>query len=104
MFATRATIHSTSRATPAQLVFGHDAMLNVQHEANWAYIKEHRDKISSKNNTIENKNCKKHVYNVNNKVLLKMQANLKYGTNAYTGPFKIVQVNNNGTVKIKKTA
>ena len=31
-----------------------------------------------------------------------MQANLKYGTNAYTGPFQIVQVNNNGTVKIKK--
>jgi hypothetical protein len=42
-------------------------MLNVQHEANWAYIKEHRDKIGSKNNT-----------------------------------FKIVQVNDNGTVKIKK--
>eukprot|EP00957_Ditylum_brightwellii_P066976 5084383-Ditylum_brightwellii.AAC.1 len=34
IFDTRATIHSTSRATPAQLVFGHDAMLNVQHEAN----------------------------------------------------------------------
>eukprot|EP00957_Ditylum_brightwellii_P067113 5093812-Ditylum_brightwellii.AAC.1 len=33
MFATRATIHSISRATPAKLVFGHDAMLNVQHEA-----------------------------------------------------------------------
>ena len=43
MFATRATIHSTSRATPAQLVFGRDTMLNVQHEANWAYIKERRD-------------------------------------------------------------
>eukprot|EP00957_Ditylum_brightwellii_P137659 10494110-Ditylum_brightwellii.AAC.1 len=33
MFATRATIHSRSRATPAQLVFGRDTMLNVQHEA-----------------------------------------------------------------------
>ena len=31
-----------------------------------------------------------------------MQANLKYGTNAYTGLFKRVQVNKNGTVKIKK--
>ena len=104
MFATRATIHSTSRATPAQLVFRRDAMLNIQHEANWAYIKERRDKISSKNNTVENNKRKKHVYNVNDKVLLKMQANLKYGTDAYTGPFKIVQVNNNGTVKIKKVA
>ncbi len=34
MFTARLTIHSTSRATPAQLVFGSDAMLNVQHEAN----------------------------------------------------------------------
>ena len=36
MFATRATVHSTDRATQEQLVFGCDAILNVQHEANWA--------------------------------------------------------------------
>ena len=78
-------------------------MLNVQHEANWAYMKECRDKISSKNNKIENKTCRKYEYNINNKVLLTMQGNLKYGTNAYTGLFKIVQVNDNRTVKIKKS-
>ena len=102
MFATRATIHSTSRATPAQLVFGRNTMLNVQHEANWSYIKERRNKISSKNNKLENATCRKHEYIINNKVLLKMQANLKYGTDAYTGPFKIVLANNNGTVKKKR--
>eukprot|EP00957_Ditylum_brightwellii_P199867 15236475-Ditylum_brightwellii.AAC.1 len=63
MFATRATIHSTSRATPAQLVFRHDAMLNVHHEANWTYIKALRDKISSKNNKIEKTTCRKYEYN-----------------------------------------
>jgi len=31
-----------------------------------------------------------------------MPTNLKYGTDAYTGPFKIIKVNNNGTVKVKK--
>ena len=67
MFATRATIHSTSRATPAQLVLGCDAMLNVQHEANWTYIKECRDKISSKHNKLENATCRKHEYCVNDK-------------------------------------
>ena len=102
MFATRATVHSTNRATPAQLVFGRDAMLNVQHEANWAYIKERRNKITSKNNERENATRKKHEYNVNDKVLLKLQFNSKYGTDPYAGPFKIVQVNNNGTVKLKK--
>jgi hypothetical protein len=102
MFATRATVHSTSRATPAQLVFGCDAMLNVQHEANWTYIKERRNNITSKNNKRENATCKKHEYNINNKVLLKIQTNNKYRTNPYSGPFKIVQVNNNKTVKLKK--
>eukprot|EP00957_Ditylum_brightwellii_P013494 1018043-Ditylum_brightwellii.AAC.1 len=87
---------------PAQLVFKCDTMVNVQHEANWTYIKEGRDKIRSKNNKIENATCRKHEYNENDKVLLKMQANLKYGTDAYTGLFKIVHVNNNGTVKRKK--
>eukprot|EP00957_Ditylum_brightwellii_P070216 5334124-Ditylum_brightwellii.AAC.1 len=48
MFAKRAAIHSMSRATSAQLVFRRDTMLNIQHEANWAYIKERRVKISSK--------------------------------------------------------
>ena len=58
--------------------------------------------ISPKNKKQENKNRRKYEYYVNDKVVLKMPTNLKYGTNAYTGPFKIVQVNNNGTVKIKK--
>jgi hypothetical protein len=102
MFATRATVHSTSKATPAQLVFGRDAMLNVQHEANWTYIKERRNEISSKNNKKENATRRKHEYNVNDKVLLKMQTNTKYGTDPYSGPFKVVQVNDNGTVKLKK--
>eukprot|EP00957_Ditylum_brightwellii_P053977 4088374-Ditylum_brightwellii.AAC.1 len=30
-----------------------------------------------------------------------MQANLKYGTDAYTGPFKIVHVKKNGTTSFK---
>eukprot|EP00957_Ditylum_brightwellii_P182861 13929007-Ditylum_brightwellii.AAC.1 len=91
MFATSATIHSTSRATQAQLVFGRGAMLNVQHEANWTSIKERRDTISSKNNKQENKSRRVYKYNVNDKVALKIPTNLKYGTDAYTGPFKVVQ-------------
>ena len=98
MFSMRATIYSTSRATPAQLVFGRVAMLTFQHEADWAYIKEHRDKISLKNNKQENATCRKHEYKLYDKVLLKMQAKLKYGTNVYTRPFKIVHINDNGTV------
>ena len=30
-----------------------------------------------------------------------MQTNLKYGTNAYTGLFKVTKVNNKGTIQMK---
>ena len=38
---------------------------------------------------------------MNDKVLLRALTNLKYGTDAYTGPFKITKLNNNGKVKIE---
>jgi hypothetical protein len=41
-FAVRATVHTTTQATPMQLVFGRDAILNIQMEANWKRIKERK--------------------------------------------------------------
>jgi hypothetical protein len=38
MFATRATYHTTLQATPAQLVFGRDAIMNTKFTANWELI------------------------------------------------------------------
>ena len=40
-------------------------------------------------------------YNINNKVL-KEPNNLKYGTDAYSGPFKVIKVGTNGTVTLKE--
>lgn len=57
-FATRATVHTTMQATPIQLVFGRDAILNVKHEANWKCINERKDKIIKKKNENENKKRK----------------------------------------------
>ncbi len=34
MFAIRATVHTTLNLTPMQAVFGRDAILNIQHDAN----------------------------------------------------------------------
>ena len=38
MFGVRATYYTTLEATPSQLVFGRDAILPIQHQANWKYI------------------------------------------------------------------
>ena len=40
MFALRATVHTTTQQTPAQLVFEQDSMLNIRHKVNWHLIKK----------------------------------------------------------------
>ncbi len=42
MFVLRATYHIALQATPCQLVFGQDAMLNVKFEADWQMIKQRK--------------------------------------------------------------
>jgi hypothetical protein len=41
-FAMRATVHTTTCATPMQLVFGKDDIHNICFQANLHYIKERR--------------------------------------------------------------
>jgi len=50
MFATPATYHTTTQATPSQLVFGRDAILNVKFDANWKLIRECKQRAINKNN------------------------------------------------------
>ena len=69
-FAIRSTFHTTLKNIPGQLVFGHDMILNVKHEANWEYIRERKQKIIEKNNKAENAKPNPHKYKVGDKVLL----------------------------------
>ena len=48
MFALRATYHTTTQATPMQLVFGRDAILNTAFQANWNYIRERKQHMIRK--------------------------------------------------------
>ena len=106
MFGLRATYHTTLQATPAQLVFGRDAMLNIKFEADWKRIKDRKQQLINKNNMKENSKRIKHQYNVGDKVLvdIKYKSKSKYGLNPFDGPYDIIKVNNNGTVVIKKGA
>ena len=102
MFALRATVHTTSQYTPAQLVFGRDSILNVKHEANWKIIKERKQKLINKGNERENKNRIEHKYKVGDKVLLKNAWKTKFNQDAYIGPYTITTVRNNGTIRARK--
>ena len=78
MFATRATIHTTNQATPSQLVFGRDAILNTKFEADWNIIRQRKQEMIAKNNTRENKGRIKHEYKIGDKVLYKREDKAKH--------------------------
>ena len=103
MFALRATVHTTTQATPMQLVFGRDAILNVQFEADWKYIKDRKQKIINYNNQKENSKRVPYTYQVNQLVMLDVTGTTKskYAKNPYQGPYKVLKVNDNGTVVLE---
>jgi transposase InsO family protein len=78
--AIRSTVHTTSRATPTQLVFGRDAILNVSFEANWQYIKERKQRLILQNNKRKNATRIPHQYNVGDRVMVRLDPNRKHGT------------------------
>jgi len=52
--AMNSTVHTTARATPTQLVFSRDTMLNASFQAHWQFIKERKQKLILQNNKREN--------------------------------------------------
>lgn len=101
MFAIRATYHTTLKATPAQLIFGRDAILNTKFEANWQMIRHQKQRRINKNNKAENDKRKPYEYSIGQKVMILQDPSRKFGTNAYKGPYEITHINNNGTVRLK---
>ena len=104
MFAMRATYHTTTQATPSQLVFGRDAILNTKFEADWNFIQTRKQKIIQQNNQRENAKRLPHKYKEGDQVLMAKESKSKYGHVSYQGPYTITKVNNNGTVRLLKGA
>ena len=94
--------HTTTQATPIQLVFGRDAMLNIQFQANWKLIKDRKQQLIKQNNKRENSKRITHQYNVGDEVLIKQDQNSKFGSNPYKGPYLITEIRNNGTVRVQE--
>jgi len=98
------TVHTTARATPSQLVFGRDAMLNATFQADWQFIKERKQRLVIQNNKRENAKRKPHAHNAGDVAVVKAGKGRKHGSNPHLGPMRITQVCDNGTVKLVKVA
>ena len=99
-FAVRSTYHTTLQKTPGQLIFGRDMIFNLEHKANWEYIRLRKQEIINLNNQRENSKRVPHKYHAGDKVMLRTGTENKY-EQPYSGPYDILQVNKNGTVRLR---
>jgi len=103
-YAIRSTYHTTLQASPGQLVFGRDMLLPVEFKANWAEIALRKQQIIAKSNARENSKRHEHQYRVGEKVLLERPGKLRKLSTPRQGPYEVVEVGTNGTLKIMKGA
>jgi hypothetical protein len=101
-FAVRATYHTTLGASPSQLVFGRDPILNLPFKANWQLIRQRKQNLIGKNNKRENSKRKAHTFKIGDKVMIKNDQPTKYGKDPYSGPYDVIEVMTNGTVRLRK--
>ena len=104
MAAVRSTYSTTTQATPSQLVFRRDAILNIPYAADWDYIRQRKQDIIHTNNVRENAKRKPYRYQVGTKVLVALPPHQKFGGPEYEGPYVIAAVKDNGTLTIRKNA
>jgi hypothetical protein len=101
-FAIRGTFHTTLQATPCQLVFDQDLILDASFTANWSAIvacKVHQDQID---NARENQSRIAHSYAVGDLVLIQLNKRTFPKLACPTeGPYRIIKVHMNGTVIIQ---
>ena len=100
----RSTINTTTKYSPGQMIFGRDMIMHSKVKTCWDSIHEARKKMSEDSNEKENKKRIKHNYSVNDLVLIlptpgETRAKLRRPTK---GPYKIVKVYKNETVKIQR--
>ena len=101
LFPVRTAYHTTLQASPMQIVFGRDAILNITHIADWEHIRQHKQLRINHNNKRENMRRNNHQYKVGDKILVKRKKNSKHELE-FMGSFSTTQINDNGTVRFQK--
>ena len=100
-FDVRSTYHTTLQSIPGHMVFGCDMILNTPFIADWEAIRLRNQKIIDKDNQLENKNRKPHIYIIRDKVLVRAKKSNKY-EDPHVGPYPMTQVWTNVNATIRK--
>jgi hypothetical protein len=96
------TVHSVLNATPAQIVFGRDMLFDLSFTTEYKEIKKRKQEASDTNTHEEHSKRVKHEYKVNDQVLFDRGILQRKLSPKRDGPYQIVRVYSNGTLKIRK--
>jgi hypothetical protein len=101
-FAICGTFHTTIQATPYQLVFGQDLILDASFTANWSAIVACKVCQAQIDNARESQSCIAHSYAVGDLVLIQLNKHTLLKLACPTeAPYRINKVHMNGTVIIQ---
>ena len=97
----RAIYNTTLRASPMQIVFGRNAILNIKQVTNWEHICHQKQARINKNNMRKNSCHIAYKYTLGQKILLKYKKASKH-EQELKGPNEITDVDDNGTTQLQK--
>eukprot|EP00957_Ditylum_brightwellii_P092168 7017000-Ditylum_brightwellii.AAC.1 len=96
------TYHTMLGAIPGQLVYGRDMLHDAKHATDWDLIRLHKQKIIDYSTARENAKHICHDYATAYKVLINKDGIACKPYPLMEGPYIILQVYTNGTVKIQR--
>ena len=103
-FAIRTVTSTTTKYSPGELIFGRDMILHIKETADWSLLRERKAVQQTTENERENARRSNHVYSVGDKVLLVTRRDERKGKLKdfeHKGPFEVLKVYGNGTLKVQ---
>jgi hypothetical protein len=101
-WAIRSTVHTLYDATPGQLVFGRDMIYDLSFKPEWDKLLQKRQSARRTNNERENKSRTDYQYKVGDKVLINRDVIQRKLLPKRDGPYEVVRIYDNGTIKLRK--
>ena len=101
-WALRSTYHTVLDATPGQIVFNRDMLLPIDFKADWAHIVQRKKNQIQKDNLRENNKRLAYTYKIGDQVFITEPGKVSKLSPPRRGPFKIIQVYTNGTVRVQR--
>jgi hypothetical protein len=102
----RATYHTALMASLGQVIFGRDMMFPTRYVVNWKLIHDKKTQKMQEDNRQENASRLAHDYKVGDVVLIRRDGRdgdiIRKMSKPSIGPFRIMRVFTNGTVKIQR--